>query len=97
LAGDRPAFVKMDIEGAELESIAAAQDLLRGSSMQFATDTNHKVGGQLTNRRLENLFGESGFETVSSAESGFMTTWARPMGGRPRGFCETKYVCGQRS
>jgi FkbM family methyltransferase len=78
LAGGRPSFVKMDIEGAELESIAAARDFLRGSKTHFAADTNHNVGGQLTNQRLENLFGGFGFESASSAESGFMTTWARP-------------------
>ena len=78
LAGAKPAFVKMDIEGAELEVIAAARTFLRGSSIQFAADTNHNVGGHLTNRRLEQLFADAGFESTSSAESGFMTTWARP-------------------
>jgi FkbM family methyltransferase len=76
LAGCLPAFVKMDIEGAELEVIAAAQAMLRGSCVQFAADTNHNVGGQLTNQRLERLFSEIGFECMSSADSGFMTTWA---------------------
>ena len=81
LAGAKPAFVKMDIEGAELEVIASALELLHGSSMQFAVDTNHNVGGQLTHKRLEDLFSQAGFESVSSADSGFMTTWARPLRG----------------
>jgi FkbM family methyltransferase len=81
VAGGKPAFVKMDIEGAELEVIASALDLLRGSSIQFAVDTNHNVGGQLTHKRMEALFSQAGYESVSSADSGFMTTWARPLRG----------------
>jgi hypothetical protein len=81
LAGDKPAFVKMDIEGAELEVIASALELLHDSSMQFAVDTNHRVGKQLTHKRLEDLFSRAGFESISSADSGFMTTWARPRRG----------------
>jgi FkbM family methyltransferase len=78
LAGGQPAFVKMDIEGSELEVIRAARGFLRGSAIHFAVDTNHHVRGQLTNDRLEKLFAEAGFESMSSADSGFMTTWARP-------------------
>jgi FkbM family methyltransferase len=79
LAGAQPAFVKMDIEGAELEVIKSALQLLRGSSIHFAIDTNHTVGGELTNARVEQLFAAVDFECVSSDESGFMTTWARPV------------------
>jgi FkbM family methyltransferase len=77
LAGGPPRFVKMDIEGAELEVIAAAQDYLRGKQIDFAADTNHNVGGELTNARLENLFREVGYQAQSSRETGFVTTWAR--------------------
>ena len=78
LAGGKPVFIKMDIEGAELEVIESSLDLLRGAPMHFAVDTNHNVGGELTHGRMEALFSKAGFETMSSAESGFMTTWARP-------------------
>ena len=71
-------LLKMDIEGAELEVVAASQTLLRDASIQFAADTNHIVGGHLTNKRLEDLFRQAGLESESSSESGFLTTWARP-------------------
>lgn len=78
LATARPAYVKMDIEGAELDVIESSEDLLRGAAIHFAVDTNHRVGGGLTNRRLERLFAKAGYEAESSARYGFMTTWARP-------------------
>jgi FkbM family methyltransferase len=78
IAGALPAFVKMDIEGAELEVIESASDLLKRSSVHFSVDTNHFVDGRLTNHRLEKLFSYIGFEAYSSSDNGFMTTWARP-------------------
>jgi FkbM family methyltransferase len=76
IAGGAPRFVKMDIEGAELEVIAAAQDYLKGKQIDFAADTNHTVGGALTSTRLENLFRQAGYRSESSNETGFLTTWA---------------------
>ncbi len=77
IAGESPRFVKMDIEGAELDVIAAAQDFLRGKQIDFAADTNHSVGGALTSGRLKELFEQAGYESESSGKSGFVTTWAR--------------------
>ena len=72
-----PDFCKIDIEGAEIEVIEAAQDLLNNHKVQFALDTNHLVNGALTNIAIERLFARCGYE-VKSAASGMMTTWARP-------------------
>jgi FkbM family methyltransferase len=77
-----PAYVKMDIEGAELEVIASSRELLRTAAIHFSVDTNHNVGGSLTSMRLERLFADIGYEATSSADYGFMTTWARPRGTR---------------
>jgi FkbM family methyltransferase len=77
LSGVPPRFVKMDIEGAELGVIGAAKEYLRGKQIDFASDTNHLVGGELTSGRLENMFREIGYEARSAEESGFVTTWAR--------------------
>jgi len=72
-----PSFVKIDIEGAEIEAIAAARELLGKESIQFALDTNHYVQGELTTGEVERLFRSCGYETMSSKEKGLMTTWAR--------------------
>ncbi len=76
MAGGPPRFVKMDIEGAELEVIGEAQSYLRDKRIDFAVDTNHTVAGGLTNARLENLFRQIGYRSESSDGTGFMTTWA---------------------
>lgn len=76
LAGGRPAFVKMDIEGAELEVIASSRHIIGESPMHLAIDSNHLVEGRLTKDRLESLFKEIGYSVFSSADSGFLTTWA---------------------
>jgi FkbM family methyltransferase len=72
-----PAFCKIDIEGAELEVISAAREALATRNCQFAIDTNHLVHGSLTNKAVEQLFSSCGYE-AASAETGMMTTWARP-------------------
>ena len=72
-----PAFVKMDIEGSEVEVLEAAREVLRSTSAQYALDTDHWVGGRRTTAAVERVFAECGYETLSSDESGFMTTWAR--------------------
>jgi hypothetical protein len=76
-----PAFVKMDIEGSEVDVLASARDLLRGSPIHFALDTHHWVNGVRTTSAIEQIFRECDYETESSDASGFWTTWARP---RPR-------------
>jgi len=72
-----PAFAKVDIEGSEIEMLSASQDFLRENDIQFALDTNHWVNGKLTSAHVEQLFRQCGYESESSAEYGFMATWAR--------------------
>lgn len=73
-----PAFCKIDIEGAEIEVLAAAQDALRQGSTYFAIDTNHpQADGSLTDRPVEAILRDYGYDTLSEAKP-LMTTWARP-------------------
>ncbi len=73
-----PELCKIDIEGAEIEVIAAAAELLGHVKTQFAIDTNHRVSGRLTVAAIEKMLKAYGFEVQSEALGGLMTTWARP-------------------
>lgn len=73
-----PALCKIDIEGSEIETIAAANALLAWCKTNFALDTNHVVDGSFTNSRIEKMFANSGYEAESAEVGGMMTTWARP-------------------
>lgn len=79
-----PDFAKIDIEGSEIEMLAAAQQFLRQHPIRFALDTNHwmkgtATRGELTTSTVEQLFRECGYEAHSSTDFGYMTTWARPV------------------
>lgn len=73
-----PAFAKIDIEGAEVEVLAAATDFLKAHPINFTLDTNHIVAGKLSNQAIETLFAACGYDVESSDRFGFMTSWARP-------------------
>ena len=79
-----PNLCKIDIEGAEVEVIAAAGELLRTTKTHLALDTSHTIAGQLTAPAIESLLRSYGFEVESAPVSGMMTTWARPLPHRPR-------------
>jgi FkbM family methyltransferase len=72
-----PTFVKIDIEGSEIEVLESSRELLKNNSIQFALDTHHWVVGTRTTAEVERIYGECGYETASSDASGFWTTWAR--------------------
>jgi FkbM family methyltransferase len=72
-----PAFVKVDIEGSEVEVLESSRHFLQNNSIHFALDTHHWVNGTRTTQEVERIFGECGYETASSDASGFWTTWAR--------------------
>lgn len=75
--GRRQAGIREDgYRRCRIRSHCGGADISARLFNQFAVDTNHNVGSELTNRRLEHIFAHTGFESMSSAESGFMTTWA---------------------
>ena len=73
-----PAFCKIDIEGAEIEVLAAAQEALSRHATHFAIDTNHpQADGSMTDRPVESILRSYGYEVFSEGKP-LMTTWARP-------------------
>jgi FkbM family methyltransferase len=77
--GEVPAFVKMDIEGAEVVTIESSQEFLRANPVNFAIESYHPVDGELTWKPLEKLFSAIGYEVWSSDRFGQMFTWAKPV------------------
>lgn len=76
--GEVPAYIKMDIEGAELPFVKGGADFLRKNPIHFAIETYHRVDGEYTYKSLEQIFPTLGYEVESSAKWGQMFTWARP-------------------
>lgn len=74
--GEVPAYVKMDIEGAEVVTIESSQEFLKTHPVNFAIESYHRVNGELTWKPLEKLFSNIGYEVWSSDKFGQMFTWA---------------------
>ncbi len=73
-----PAFCKIDIEGAEIEVLATAQEALSRHPTYLALDTNHpRADGSMTDRPVEAILESYGYDVLSEAAP-IMTTWARP-------------------
>jgi FkbM family methyltransferase len=77
--GADPAFVKLDVEGAEIEILESAADFLRNRDVRFALDTSHAARGLLAHLRrqttapaVERAFRAAGYTTMSANG----TTWA---------------------
>ena len=78
--GAEPAFVKLDVEGAEIEIITGATDFLQGRDIRFALDTSHAARGILAHLRRETTAPavESAFRAIGYiADTEHGTTWAR--------------------
>lgn len=77
----KPDFVKMGIEGAEIAAIEGAKEFIRNNTINFAIASYHVVDGKMTYERLEQIFGEIGYEyythrTVSGRDHGSLITYA---------------------
>ncbi len=70
-------FVKMDIEGAEIEVIEGCREFLRSHGVMFAIASYHLRDGQETYRKLERLFGDIGYGFVTEVTE-TITTYAWP-------------------
>lgn len=72
-----PSLCKIDIEGAEVEALETLCEQLHSLETNFVVDTNHKVHGDITAKRVEAIFRRGGYETETIAKTG-STTYARP-------------------
>lgn len=70
-------FVKMDIEGAEVEVLESSRELLRTLPAAWAIASYHRRDGQPTARRLEKIFQEIGYQALTENPA-HPTTYAWP-------------------
>jgi FkbM family methyltransferase len=76
---ETPAFVKMDVEGAEVAVIAGALSVLREKPISFAMETEHRVHGEYTSIPITRLLSGIGYHVLSSSQfGGQQFTWAQP-------------------
>lgn len=77
----RPDFIKLDIEGAEIEVLESSLELLRRWLTPLAIDTNHPMpSGKWTREKVEPILRSIGYEFVESSREwgGYWMTWAKP-------------------
>jgi FkbM family methyltransferase len=73
-----PAYIKMDIEGAELAFLQGAKEFLKTNPVNFAIESYHRVDGEYTYKKLDPIFAEIGYDSISSDIFKQMFTWAKP-------------------
>ena len=81
--GRTPDFIKMDVEGAEIEVLEGAQDWLRTHRPRWVMDTNHRIGGKFTDARVERILTTYGYRAWTELIAGFRTTLAVPEEFKP--------------
>lgn len=72
--GEEIDFIKMDIEGAEIEALEGGREVMKETEPFFAIASYHEVDGKPTWRKLEEIFRENGYE-VKTGHSEHKTTW----------------------
>ena len=71
-----PSWIKMDIEGAEIDVLAQSRDLLRETRPFLVIDTSHIVGSDTSAERVERILRDAGYEAVTDTPGGSQLTWA---------------------
>ncbi|PTY05183.1 hypothetical protein DB347_17090 [Opitutaceae bacterium EW11] len=75
IAGTAPGFVKMDIEGAEVDTIEGSLEFIARQSIRFAIASYHLRENRPTSSLLEELFRRVGYQ-VETGYPEHLTTWA---------------------
>jgi FkbM family methyltransferase len=70
-----PDFICMDIEGAEIEVLAASYELLLRERISLTIDTNHREATGFTFGEVETILRACGYQTETEKPGGFYTTW----------------------
>jgi len=70
-------FIKMDIEGAEIEAIIGAKKTLKNNNVNLAIASYHLRDGQQTYKRLEKILKNMNYNTITTF-SDHLTTFAKP-------------------
>jgi len=67
-------FIKMDIEGSELEAIKGAKSVLKNPDIRLAIASYHIVNNKMTYLALEKILKKKSFSTETGSKH--LTTWA---------------------
>jgi len=73
-----PAWIKIDIEGAELEVLESGLEVLKETMPSLAIETDHLRGSETTARRVELLLESVGYSVKSDRVGGTQMTWTLP-------------------
>lgn len=74
-------FIKMDVEGAELEAIKGAEQTLKTNSVNIAIASYHVVNGEQSYIKLEKMLSSLGYKTLTNHTEFQITTFARKDNG----------------
>ncbi|MBI5001487.1 MAG: FkbM family methyltransferase [Euryarchaeota archaeon] len=74
-------FIKMDIEGAEIEAIEGSKNILQNRNTNLAIATYHIRNGEMTCKKVEHLLKSYGYY-VESLNPHHLTTYATPIDSR---------------
>ncbi len=69
-------FIKMNIEGAELEALDGCLKTIQNNKVHFAIAADHNVGGELTQKRVEDVCRNAGMSITTFKQGQYITVYA---------------------
>lgn len=73
-----PAFMKMDVEGAEAKIISGGLGTLQQHPIHFAIETEHRVHREYTSGPITRMLSSIGYSVSTAPVGGVRFTWAKP-------------------